>query len=262
MDHGVGKALHEARRRRRIDLAQVEESTKIRSRFLLAIENEEWEALPGEAYIGGFIRTYAAYLGLDGPRLAEQHRHEVGVSRPGEGLLGADPTQLAPRSTRSARQPRLAPRTLAVLIAAALVAALIAIGVLSGGDESPGTSEPRPRRPAVSDQRGERAAAAPAPGPQRRPGLSLRLTATAEVWVCLLDATGEPLVYGQILASGAEEGPFRSDSFTVSLGNGEVAMTLNGQQASIPATPSPVGYTIDGVGELRELPEGERPTCT
>ena len=92
--------------------------------------------------------------------------------------------------------------------------------------------------------------------------MSLHLTATAEVWVCLLDASGSRLVDGQILDGGAEAGPFRSGSFTVSLGNGEVSMTVNGQQASIPASSSPVGYTIGAGGAVRELPEGERPTCT
>lgn len=261
MDHGVGQTLRAARKRRRIELAQVEAATKIRGRFLLAIENEEWDALPGEAYASGFIRTYAAYLGLDGPRLAEQHRQEVGASRPGERLLGADPTQLAPRSPRSTRQPRLAPRTLAVLVSAGLVVVLVAVGLFSGRDESPQAPESGPQREATANRRDESAVSA-LPQPQRKPGLSLHLAATAEVWVCLLDAGGEALVDGQILPSGAEAGPFRSGSFTVSFGNGEVSMTVNGQQASIPATSSPIGYTIGTRGELRELPEGKRPTCT
>lgn len=263
MDHGVGQTLRAARRRRQVELAQVEQATKIRARFLRAIENEEWDALPGEAYAGAFIRTYAAYLGLDAPRLAAQHRQEAGESRPGERLLGADPNQVAPRPERRPRQPRLAPRTLAVLVSAGLVAVLVVAGVLSGGGESSGPSEPEVS-PAQQAAPGQRESPVPvtAAAPERRPGLSLRLTATAEVWVCLLDGGGEPLVDGQILATGSEAGPFRSGSFTVSLGNGEVAMTVDGQQASIPETPSPVGYTIGDGGELRELSAGERPTCT
>lgn len=264
MDHGVGQTLRAARKRRQVELAQVEEATKIRARFLLAIENEEWDALPGEAYAGAFIRTYAAYLGLDGPRLAAQHRQEAGESKPGEGLLGTDPNQVVPRSERSPRPPRLAPRTLALLVSAGLVAVLVVVGLLSGGDEGSGPSGPRSEtaQQTAREQRRESPVAVTAPAPERRSGLSLQLTATAEVWVCLLDGGGEPLVDGQILATGSEAGPFRSGSFTVSLGNGEVAMTVNGQQASIPETPSPVGYTIGDGGELRELSDGERPTCT
>jgi hypothetical protein len=91
--------------------------------------------------------------------------------------------------------------------------------------------------------------------------VSIRLTANAEVWVCVLDAGGRKLVDGQILEAGAAAGPFRSGSFTVSLGNGEVTMLIDGREAEIPPTPSPVGYSIDSSGTLTALPEAERPTC-
>ena len=94
-----------------------------------------------------------------------------------------------------------------------------------------------------------------------RPGVSVRLTASAEVWVCVLNARGKALVDGQILQAGAEEGPFHSGSFTVSFGNGEVQMRIDGREAEIPATSSPVGYAIDTAGNLSELEEAERPTC-
>ena len=90
----------------------------------------------------------------------------------------------------------------------------------------------------------------------------MRLAATGDVWVCLLDANGRALVDGQVLGAGAEEGPFHSDSFTVSFGNGEVSMKIDGQEASIPATASPIGYSIDSSGRLTPLPDSERPTCT
>jgi len=259
MEESVGKTLREARRQRGVKLAEVEAATKIRPRFLRAIEEEEWAALPGEAYTRGFIRTYAAYLGLDGNRLAEQHRREIGAERPGERLLGMDPYR--PRAAQPPRRRRPPSRAAAVALSAALVAVLVVVGLSGGEEESP---KPSPRE---SPRLAVPAAAQPAENPpastQRSgDGLSLQLTATAEVWVCLLDDGGRPLVAGQILGPGAEAGPFRSGSFTVSLGNGEVAMTVNGQQASIPSTPSPIGYTIGSGGALRELSDGERPTCT
>lgn len=254
MEQGVGKTLRDARTERGVELAEVETKTRIRARFLRAIESEDWSALPGEAYTRGFIRTYASYLGLDGGRLAEQHRREVGAERPGELLLGADPTQ--PRAA-PARRRSLPSRPLALAISALVVAVLIVLG-LSGGEEgSPGPPERETARASESVAENH-AVVVPTPDP----GLSLQLTATDEVWVCLLNAGGRALVEGQILGPGAEAGPFRSGSFTVSLGNGEVSMTVNGQQASIPATPSPIGYAIGAEGTLRELSEGERPTCT
>jgi hypothetical protein len=92
--------------------------------------------------------------------------------------------------------------------------------------------------------------------------MELSLTTTAELWVCLLGEDGKPLVDGLVLPPGAEEGPFRSGSFTVSFGNGEVSMLIDGREAQIPATSSPIGYLIDSSGGLTQLDEAERPSCT
>ena len=98
--------------------------------------------------------------------------------------------------------------------------------------------------------------------PKFHHGVSVRLAANAEVWVCLLDGSGKPLIDGQILGSGTQEGPFHSGSFTVSFGNGEVSMLINGQKASIPTVSDPIGYSIDSKGHLQPLPEGQRPSCS
>jgi cytoskeleton protein RodZ len=261
MDEGVGRTLRETRTRRKIDLADVEAATKIRGRYLRAIENEEWDLLPGETYARAFIRAYASHLGLDGERLAEEQRRDRGAARPGERLPRMEPVRPKPVRRRRRSRPGVPPRLLAAVVSAALVVVLVVVGLSSGGDDgSPG--------PAGGKSRGsDRGSAGATPvgrkdAPSaRRSGHVVTLTADAEVWVCLLDASGEPLIDGQILPPGASEGPYRSGSFTVSFGNGEVTMTVDGQQASIPETSSPVGYSI-GAGELRRLSEGERPTCT
>lgn len=253
MDGGVGRTLREARTRRKIDLTEVEASTKIRARYLRAIENEEWDQLPGDAYARGFIRTYADYLGLDGGRLVEEQRRLSGESRPEERLPRVDPL---PRAAGSRRRMRRSPGLLTALVVGLLVAILVIVGLMSGGESGP---TPSSKRHATRD-RGHGAPAKTAPSVAR--GVSLRLTTSAEVWVCLLDGKGKPLIEGQVLSPGSVEGPYRSGSFTVSFGNGEVTMTVNGQQASIPETSSPIGFAIDRGGAMRELSEGERPTCT
>ncbi|MEX2106499.1 MAG: helix-turn-helix transcriptional regulator [Solirubrobacterales bacterium] len=253
MDDGVGARLREARGRREIDLSEVEASTKIRARFLSALENEEWDQLPEDAYVRSFIRTYASYLGLDGERLAEQQRQLSGATRPDEALPHVEPEPVT--SGTIGRGPSR--RGLAALVAVGLVAALLVVGLSSGGDGSPDSVGPARKGGAEHSDGGSAAPAAARPS-----GLSLQLAATAEVWVCVLDAKGEELVDGQILGPGSVEGPYRSGSFTVSLGNGEVTMTVDGQQATIPETSSPIGFSIGHGGSMRKLSEGERPTCT
>jgi cytoskeleton protein RodZ len=251
MDSGVGTILREARNRRNVELSEVEASTRIRLRYLLAIESEEWDVLPGGVYTRAFIRTYASFLGLDGERLVEDYRENVEKwSRPAAEQV--EPSRPVPPRTSSPRRGRVPVAALAV--PAVLVVAAIAIVAIPGGGGD-GDSGPGPEK-AVNAHRVQ----APEP-PQDKAGVSISLAATAEVWVCVVDASGDAVVDGQILAAGSKEGPFRSGSFTVSFGNGEVSMHIDGREAEIAATSSPIGYSIDSSGGLAALDDAERPTC-
>src|SRR5688500_18730571 len=70
----IGTTLRETRIRDKIDITTVEEATKIRAKYLRALENEEWSVLPGPAYIKSFLRTYAQFLGLDAHMLVEEYQ--------------------------------------------------------------------------------------------------------------------------------------------------------------------------------------------
>jgi hypothetical protein len=67
----IGETLRETRMRRRIDMTEVEAATKIRAKYLRALENEEWDLLPGPTFVKTFLRTYAEYLDL-GPAAARR----------------------------------------------------------------------------------------------------------------------------------------------------------------------------------------------
>ena len=253
MDIGIGATLREARIRRKVDLSEVEAATRIRVRYLRAIESEDWDVLPGDVYVRSFIRTYASQLGLDGDRLADEYRRRSAVP----GSDGPSRPEPVVSTARPSAPRRLSGRAWGVLATLGVVALLIGLGLTDdGGDDSvlpPSTPAGNGREPSSQGS---------SPSSPPKPGVAVRLAATAEVWVCLLDAKGVPLVDGQILAEGAEEGPFRSGSFTVSFGNGEVSMKIDGKEAEIPETSSPVGYAIGDGGILEPLSEGERPTCT
>jgi cytoskeletal protein RodZ len=255
VDIGIGATLREARGRRKLDLTEVEAAIKIRVRYLQAIENEEWDALPGGAYTRGFIRTYATYLGLDGDRLADDYKRNTappGGERP--------PRRVEPVPTAARRRrPRVSGGVLAGAVSLILIALVIAIGLSSSDDEGGDSSGSLPavaggkERPEQRDQATTTAAT--------RTGVEVELAATAEVWVCLLDAREEPLIEGEILEEGAEAGPFRSKSFEIALGNGSVDMLVDGEQAQVAESASPVGYSVNSDGDLIALEEGERPDC-
>src|SRR5918995_951766 len=79
----VGQALREARTEQGIELREVERVTKIRVEFLLAIEEDRWEALPAPVYASSFLSTYARFLGLDEQALLEEYGRTVeGAGRP------------------------------------------------------------------------------------------------------------------------------------------------------------------------------------
>jgi len=249
MDSGVGTILREARNRRKIELSEVEAATRIRLRYLGAIEDEEWDVLPGGVYTRGFIRTYASFLGLDGDRLVNDYREDV------EPWHRANDVPQAPPGGGTSSGPRgvaLAGLAVAAVIAVAVIA-IVAIPGGGGGESGPAHDRHRIARRARPE--------AKPPAASVKTGVTIELAASAEVWACLLNAKGRALVDGLILEAGAEEGPFHSGSFTVSFGNGEVKMLIDGREAEIPATSSPVGYAVDSTGKLTKLGEAEWPTC-
>jgi hypothetical protein len=62
----IGNSLREARLRQGLEFPEIEQSTKIRGKYLRALEEEQFEVLPAQTYVKGFLRSYADYLGLDG----------------------------------------------------------------------------------------------------------------------------------------------------------------------------------------------------
>jgi cytoskeletal protein RodZ len=256
MNSGIGEALHSERRRRGLDLDEIEAATKIRGRYLRALEDEDWEALPGGAYTRSFIRTYAGHLGLDGERLADEYRrvHEETEERYPR-LEPVSPRRRpgrdrGPLNTGGGLRPAFVAGGLVVL----LVGALIGLGLLTGGDDE--------GKPAASETQKQTGGGGGRQQPQGPPRARLVVRATAPVWVCLIDARNRALLDGVTLAPGAEEGPFESGRFIVAFGNGGFEMLINGDRAQTQTDPNPVGYRIGQRGGLAELPEGQRPDCT
>lgn len=74
----IGQLLKRRRQRLKLSLTDVELATKIRGKYLVALESGELDALPNDIYSRGFVQHYASYLGLDGQELAERYITERG----------------------------------------------------------------------------------------------------------------------------------------------------------------------------------------
>jgi hypothetical protein len=126
----IGNSLREARLRRGIEFVQAEGATKIRGKYLRALEEEQFSLLPSPTYVKGFVRTYAEYLGLDGQLYVDEYNSRFVVGEDADGL----------RPRRSSVRPQRRNRrveTNVVLVALAAIA-LVTIVVISAWKSSGG----------------------------------------------------------------------------------------------------------------------------
>ena len=131
----IGGSLREARLKRGLTPADVQKAIRIRDRYLQALEEERWELLPGDAYVKGFLRTYADYLGLDGSLYVEEYNSRF--SHPDEQQLV--PQRFERRKKRVGGVGFLRPLA-AVGVIVAIVAAVAAWQL--SGSSSPKQSTP------------------------------------------------------------------------------------------------------------------------
>lgn len=247
----IGQALKRARSRLGLDIRTVEERTKIRARYLRALEDEEWGAIPGPAYVKGYLRTYAQLLGLDAEVLVDQFRRWHEGQRMGAYPF-AEPA-LRERRRLEARPSRLGPgRISAIFLAGVGLGVLLLVLGLGGADEDDRGGGGRQR--AGEERRasgagdlgggGEGGRQRPAPGP-----ITLRLLPRVDgISVCLLGEGRQPLIDGQVLAAGQDEGPYTARRFELrfefGFGRRELVLFVDGKRARLPATSSPVAYRI------------------
>src|ERR1700712_5878621 len=108
--------------RRGVDLAQAELATKIRGKYLRALEEEHFEVLPAETYVKGFLRTYAEYLGLDGQLYVDEYNSRFVIGEEADSRLRRS-------SVRPERRNRSLERNI-VLLAVALIS-IVTVVVIS-----------------------------------------------------------------------------------------------------------------------------------
>src|SRR4051795_3245488 len=120
----IGNSLREARQRKELDFPELEQGTKIRVKYLRALEDESFEILPSSTYVKGFLRTYADYLGLDGQLYVDEYNVRYGS--------GDEALERRVRSAGSpARRPPQRRRRARGLESKVVVLALVGIAVVT-----------------------------------------------------------------------------------------------------------------------------------
>jgi len=257
--------------RQKIDVADVEAATKIRAKYLRALENEEFGLLPGPTFAKTFLRTYAEYLGLDAQLLVEEYRvqHEPRGEEVAPIGATAGGGRRARRGGGGGRAP-VGPPGPAVVFGAIFVLLLAVILVLGftgengdEGGETGSTNGQQARDESAAQQRArERRRAKRARERRRRQRalastVRLRLVPAEPTYACVVDGSGEMLFGGTL----SEPRNFKSKRIRINLGRTSVTVTVNKKRLRIPPSSDPVGYDLRAGKKPKPLPLGQRPNC-
>jgi helix-turn-helix protein len=274
----IGATLREARMRARIDVSEIEAQTKIRAKYLRALENEEWGLLPGPTFVKSFLRTYAQALGLDGKALVEEYRlhHE----RPSEAML--EPIVSTPQSGRQRGRSSSGARgtggrsaapsgpsrgyVIAVSAIGVVIVVLIVLLIAGGGGNSK-------KSPSVATTSGSTATVGHGHNNANGTGTSVKrrvvsanaqvalsLRPSALVYVCLI-GDGHKLIPGLELQPGEPTRTYHARRFEITLGNSSVTLDIDGIPRTVAPSSEPIGYSITKAYGRRPLTAARLPTC-
>jgi hypothetical protein len=244
----IGEVLKRARRRLHLDVSTVEERTKIRTKYIRALEAEDWESLPGPTYVKGFLRSYSQLLGIDGEALVDEYRRRVESALPDGGLspLREPPLEHRRRPTMHEQRAVARRRLLAGGLAALVAGAALVVILVAGSSDDSGKRHGHHRHGGSHHARHHHPGHAAAPGGT----VTLALRARTDVEVCLVRGNGEAQIDSQTLTAGSTAGPFNppADRYRLDLDSGgSLQLTLNDRQLRV-AGKRPASYDITPAG--------------
>lgn len=219
---GIGAALREARSRARIEIAQVESQTKIRAKYLRALENEEWELLPGPTYVKSFLRTYGDAVGLDGRALVADYKRSY------ESQTVVEDHVI--RGTGAAERSLRLWLVLASVLVIAAAAAAWQMTRTDGKSDAPSATTSAPVGTSSP------AASTPATSPGAASGVvQVDLTASRTVVVCAR-AGARVLVGQRELRPGQRATGLRGRAVLVTVSGPGVQLRVDGERTALPST--------------------------
>jgi cytoskeleton protein RodZ len=233
--------------RQGLDIADLEARTKIRAKYLRALENEEFSMLPGSTFVRTFLRTYAEMLGLDPHLLLDEYRARY---EPRDELETASIGPPA-ASRRERRRPVApgppGPGAIVLIAVVAVVGFLLVLG-LTGGDDS--------KQSAQTNTAPKRKSKPRKPKPKPVPSsVTLSVKTTFPTYACVDTGQGTQIVY-QGTIDGSRT--FKGKRLRVNLGKTSVKLTANGKDVPVQPTPNPAGFEFTAKGH-KDLPAGQRP---
>ncbi len=247
--------------RQRIDITEAEADTKIRGKYLRALENEEWALLPGPTFVKSFLRTYADYLGLDGRSLVEEFK--LKFERPEmQAIAPPRPREQGRGRQRGGRggPPGGGRLWIALALVGVVLVGLFVLG--RGGDDDSGTKSSTATGTTTKTSTSKTTKKEQASSTPARPRVAtLKIIPTGQLYVCLRDAAGRRLLDGVVLQPDAATKTYRSRRLRLTLGNGDARLVVNGSPRAVPDVEQGIGYAITSDSFTR-LSGDERPSCT
>lgn len=258
----IGDTLREARIRKGLTIKDVEDVLKIRAKYVQALEQDDFEVIPGPTFVKAFLRTYGEFLGLDTDILVGEYVSRFDTSR------GEPPGPLPRRAARpKTRPPRRHPNYVVVGVAAVIVI-LVLIFLVGRRGEEPAVIEPgsltttttvggaaapngEPPARAVAwngTLDGGVSTSAPAAG---RVALVIRVTQD-RCWLIVREGSAEgPTVYSGTLEEGRQLSFSGADRYWLTIGNpSAVRLEIDGTEVDVP---EPYGTFVASVSGLERV---------
>jgi cytoskeletal protein RodZ len=263
----IGETLRDARMRARIDVSEIEAKTKIRAKYLRALENEEWGLLPGPTFVKSFLRTYAQALDLDAKALVEEYR--LSEENPSDAALEpivSSPQRSRGRPSGGGRPPAGPSRAyMAIVGAVVLLIALLIFGLVTkgGGSSSNSTATGNPTKSSkkAAKTHGGKQGKGSASSSSKSSLVAVSLHPTGPVYVCLIGDNGRKAIPGVELKPGDRTPTYHARKFELTLGNSSVKMFVDGHERPVPASSQAIGYSITKANGRKRLTLGNLPTC-
>lgn len=256
----IGNTLREARLRKGLGVLECEDQTKIRAKYLRALEDEEFDALPSGTYVRGFLKTYADFLGLDSQLVIDEHDSRFG----GPDDSSGDST---PGKSRKRSRRRGGGRSEVQLLWLAIGGVMgVALLVWMGAGGGAADTQPLPQ-PAAVEADGEIAALAAADGDVQpaasEPGVAgegprqviIVLTGRdGGSWLQVRGGSAEGReVFRGTLRAGEERRFGVQRGLWIRIGNtGGVGIEVDGEEQSVAGGVADVLITPNGLSQLAE----------